>query len=209
MKDIVIVGSGGFAKEVAFLIDEINKVEQRWNILGFVDNKEGGYNGKYKIIGNDDWLIHLKKKIAVVFAIGTPQLAERIQKNISVNKYAYYPNLIHPNVIGDWQRIKIGKGNVICASNIFTTDIKIGDFNIINLDCTLGHDCEVGDFNILNPSVNVSGGVRIGSLNLIGTNSTILQNKTISNEIIIGGSSLVTKDVLEKGVYVGQPIRKM
>ena len=25
MKDIVIIGSGGFAKEVAFLIDEINR----------------------------------------------------------------------------------------------------------------------------------------------------------------------------------------
>ncbi len=38
MKDIVILGSGGFAKEVAFLIEEINRSSITWNILGFITN---------------------------------------------------------------------------------------------------------------------------------------------------------------------------
>ena len=36
MKDIVIIGAGGFGREVAWLIEDINKIEPQWNILGFV-----------------------------------------------------------------------------------------------------------------------------------------------------------------------------
>ena len=57
MKDVVIIGAGGFAREVAWLIEEINKKNEQWNILGFIDdNTENigkSLNG-YKIIGNTD-----------------------------------------------------------------------------------------------------------------------------------------------------------
>ena len=64
-------------------------------------------------------------------------------------------------MVGDWEQIKIGEGNIICAGNIFTTDIEIGSFNVFNLDCTVGHDTVIGSYNIINPSVNISGGVKI------------------------------------------------
>ena len=32
MKEIVILGNSGFAKEVAFLIDDINRVKREWEI---------------------------------------------------------------------------------------------------------------------------------------------------------------------------------
>lgn len=38
MKDIVIIGAGGFGREVAWLIDDINKNEPTWNLLGYVDD---------------------------------------------------------------------------------------------------------------------------------------------------------------------------
>ena len=56
MKKIVIIGSGGFAKEVAFLIEDINKQKQEWNFLGYIDQSAeiGSYNGKYKVYKHDD-----------------------------------------------------------------------------------------------------------------------------------------------------------
>ena len=33
MKDIVIIGAGGFGREVAWLIEDINKVNLEWNII--------------------------------------------------------------------------------------------------------------------------------------------------------------------------------
>lgn len=209
MKDIVIIGSGGFAKEVAFLIEEINKEKKVWNLLGFIDNEIGEENGKYSVFQKDEWLLNLKNKTSVVFGIGSPKVIESIFKKIKINKHLNFPNLIHPNVVADWGRIQMGEGNLFCASTTLTTDIKIGSFNLFNLDCTIGHDSIFGSFNVLNPSANISGGVEIGDSVLIGTNVTILQYKNICSNVTIGASSLVTKDILDSGVYVGSPAKKM
>lgn len=208
-KKIVIVGSGGFAKEVALLIDDINRNEHQWSFLGYIDEKIGEYNGKYPIIGNDDWLLNIKQEIYVVFGIGNPMVTKKLVSKFSINNNIVYPNLIHPNAIGDWDRIELGKGNIICASNTFTTDIKIGNFNIFNLDCTLGHDSIIGDCNIFNPSVNISGGFTLGSYCLIGTAVTILQYITIKDNIIVGAAALVTKELVSAGTYVGCPAKLM
>ena len=34
MKDIVIVGAGGFGREVAWLVEEMNAVSPEWRLLG-------------------------------------------------------------------------------------------------------------------------------------------------------------------------------
>lgn len=209
MKNIVIVGSGGFAKEVAFLIEDINRDSSEWNLLGFIDDNVGEFNGKYKVLNNDEWLLSTKEEIFIVFGIGKPSLVKNLVLKFSTNSNIKFPNLIHPTVAGDWERISIGRGNIICAGNIFTTDIILGSFNIFNLDCTVGHDVLIGSFNVLNPSVNVSGGVEIENEVLVGTGSQILQYKRITSNTIIGAGSLITKDIEISGVYVGIPAKKI
>lgn len=209
MKDIVILGSGGFAKEVAFLIDEINENTPIWNLLGFIDEKSDIQNSKYTIIGNDDWLLHYNKPISVVIGIGDSSLISKLSNVLLKNKNIEFPNLIHPNAIGDWKRIELGKGNIICASNTLTTDIKIGDFNIVNLSCTIGHDTVMGNNNVVNPSVNISGGVNIENNCLLGTGSKILQYLKIGSNTIIGSGAVVTKNIDKQGVYVGMPAKKI
>ncbi len=209
MKNIAIIGSGGFAKEVAFLIEEINKKEKQWNILGYIDEKVGGYNGKYKIFQNDNRLEKTKDKISVVFGIGNVNLIRTLSEKFSKNPNIEFPNLIHPNATGDWDRISLEHGNIITAGNIFTTDIKVGSFNIFNLNCTIGHDSVFGNYNIINPGANISGGVIIKNQILIGTGAQILQYLEISSKSLIGAGALVTKNITDSGVYAGIPARKI
>ena len=208
MKDIVIIGSGGFAKEVAFLLEEVNKKNLVWNILGFVDNDKTIINGKYAVVFDDRELLNIQTEINVVFGIGDSTLIKKLSNRFENNKRIKFPNIIHPNVIGDFDRIEMGKGNIICASNVFTTDIVIGSFNIFNLNNTLGHDVVIGDYNIINPTCNISGGVVLSDEILCGTGSQILQYKKVKSRIIIGAGALVTKDLIESGIYVGSPAKK-
>lgn len=211
MKKIVIIGSGGFAKEVGFLIDDINKKKQEWDFLGFIDQSVdiGSHNGKYQVYQHDDWLDTVDYTLYVVFGIGNPQLISKIHKRLGKNQNIKFPNLIHPNVIGDWERIKTGEGNIITAGNIFTTDIEFGSFNVFNLDCTIGHDTVIGSYNVFNPSVNLSGGLVIEDECMVGTGCQILQYKKIVSQTIVGAGAVVTKDLLEPGIYVGSPAKKL
>lgn len=209
MKDIVILGSGGFAKEVAFLLEDLNKHEKQYNIIGYVDKEPDSETGKYKVIGDDELLININRDISVAIGIGNPPVIKKLITNLSNNRNITFPNLIHPSVIADWERIELGQGNIICAGNIFTTDIKIGSFNIFNLSCTLGHDAVIGNFNVVNPTANLSGGINIGNQNLIGTGVQILQYVRIGDEAIIGAGAVASKDLSDPGVYVGIPAKRI
>jgi len=49
---------------------------------------------------------------------------------------------------------------------------------------------------------------RIGSHVSIGTNATILPVR-ITDHVVVGAGSVVTKDLLEPGIYAGNPARKI
>jgi len=210
IKDIVIIGASGLAKEVAFLIEEINKDKKKWNVCGFIDkNNISKKLNNIPIIGTDEWLLRQKKPMMVAFGIGDPSLIKKLSIQYKKNNLLGFPNLVHPNVIADWKNVNMGFGNIICAGNVFTTSIQIGAFNYFNLSCTLGHDSVVGNFNVFNPTVNISGGVKMGDEILLGTGSQILQYITICSKTIVGAGAVVTKDLKEMGVYVGAPAKKI
>lgn len=210
MHDIAIIGAGGFAKEVAFLIDDINKKKKVWNVIGYIDKNNsdlGKNNGKYKIFNTDHWVINYKNRIHVAFAIGDPQIIYKLSEQYKLNDKIIYPNLVHPSVIGDWKRINIGIGNIVCAGSILTTEIKIGSFNIINLNCVIGHDNVIGNYNVINPSAMFSGSVIMQNRNLVGTHSKIIQGIKIDSDIKIGVGSIVMTNISKKGTYFGIPAK--
>ena len=204
MKNIVIIGAGGFGREVAWLIEDINKVKYEWNIMGFVDeNKDlkGKLINGYVVLGDLEWL--KEQDIYAVCAIGDPKTKKNIIGRLSGSKVKY-PILIHPSVIKS-DTNEIEEGSIICAGNILTVNIKIGKHVIVNLDCTIGHDVEIKDYSTVLPSVNISGCVITGECVNIGTNSAIIQGVKIGKNTIIGAGSVAIKDLPANCTAVGVP----
>jgi len=209
IKDIVIVGAGGHAKEIAYLIEDINMEKKAWNLLGYIDRDKsniGKLYGKYEVVGDDTFFEDFNSELNLVVAIGSPDKVKTVYGKISV-KYPEirFPNLIHPSAARYIRDVSVGKGNTICAGNIFTTDIKIGSYNCINRGCNISHDVVIGDCCVINPGVNISGGVIIKSSCLIGTGSTLLQYLIIGENSIVGAGAVVTKDVKSGNTVVGIP----
>ena len=75
MKDIAIFGVGGFGREVLTLIQDINKVEPTWNVIGFFDDGyEIGYESHgLKVLGGTKELSEWKTPLALTIAIGTQE----------------------------------------------------------------------------------------------------------------------------------------
>lgn len=201
-KRICIIGSGGFAKEVYWLLIEAgfeNAVDcfmepdeywQKKEVLGLPVKKQSEFNAEknYAVIGIGDSKIREK----VVYR----QLPAETE----------YPVIIHPSArISKW--VNIGRGSIICAGNIITCDISIGEFATINLGCTIGHDTIIGRFFTANPSVNISGSCTIGDFVNAGTNAAIRQGISICNDVVIGMGAIVIKDISEGGTYIGNPAR--
>lgn len=210
MENILIIGAGGFGREVEWLINRINNSNNnQWNLIGYVDDnvQKGTEITKLKVVYNTDELLKLEKKTNVVIAIGNAKVRKLIYNKIKENKNLSFPNLVDPSaIIGE---VDMGIGNIICAGTIATVNIKINNFNIINLDCTVGHDDVLADFITVYPSVNISGNTTINEVVEIGTGTQIIQGKNICSNVIIGAGAVVVKDIEEEGTYIGIPVKKM
>lgn len=202
MKKIVIVGNGGFAKEVEWLIERINSVTPTWELLGFVDRDINNS----KVIGDDEFVANYNGELYVAIAIGTSSIRKAIYKKYKGNTNIRFANLIDPSVECS-NRISLGEGNIICAGSILTVDIQIGNCNIINLDCTVGHDALIEDFVTVNPSVNISGNDRLGSCSNIGTGVNIIQGISIGPNSVIGAGTVVNHDLPANCTAVGIPAK--
>lgn len=209
MKDIVIIGAGGFGREVAWLIERINNENPTWIIKGFIDDNEqlwGKQEDNYKVLGGTDYLKNCGE-IYAVCAVGSASVRKRIVSKFQ-NSKVKFATVIDPTVIIS-DRVQIGDGTIICAGTIITVDVKIGNHVIINLDCTIGHDGIIGDFVTIYPSANISGNVRIETAVELGTGMQIIQGKTIAAQTIIGAGTVVITDCMESGTYVGNPAKKI
>jgi sugar O-acyltransferase (sialic acid O-acetyltransferase NeuD family) len=187
-KTFYVLGDGGFAKEVRQLMLD----------CGAKNIAMLGKNDEVKILKDDFALL----------GVGTPEIKIKIvsdlRQKIGLPKFI---NVCHPtSIVGN---TNFGKGNIVCAGTIFTVDVQVNDFNAFNLNCTVGHGCKIGSYNQINPGTNISGGVTIGDRCLIGTGVQILEDLNICSDVIIGAGAVVSKDIVQAGIYVGIPARKI
>lgn len=209
MKDIAIFGVGGFGREVLSLIKDINKVNPQYNIIGFFDDgheKNEIING-YPMLGKTEELNEWPTDISIAISVGTPKIKKQIVEKLC-NPHISYPTLIHPNVvIGDTDYVKIGKGCIICAGSVITTNIEIKDFVILNLECTVGHDTVIKDYAAFMPSCNISGEVLIGEGVYCGTGVKIINQTSIGEYAIVGAGAVVTNPLPAYCTAVGVPAK--
>jgi sugar O-acyltransferase (sialic acid O-acetyltransferase NeuD family) len=209
MKKLIIVGAGGFGREVQMLVDHVNDVFQQWNLIGFIDDgfEQGTIINDLPVIGPLEELNKQPEDCWVVLAIGDPAIKQKIIDRVSGFQIRW-ATLIHPSVImGNPQYVSIGEGSIICAGSILTTQVKIGKHVILNLVCTVGHDVLIGDYSSFMPAVNISGEVKIGEGVYVGTGAKINNKISIGSGSIIGSGAVVVHDIPQHCTAVGIPAK--
>lgn len=196
MRKILIFGAGGFGREVQWLIERINQKKFTWQIEGYLDDGvvPGTEINGFKVLGGMEKLRKYDDSMAVVCAIGSASIREKIITKIKTIGKFQFPNLIDPDVQTS-QFLSMGEGNIICSGNILTVNIVIRDFIILNLSCTVGHDVVLESFVTVYPGVNISGNTRVKKGVELGTGSKIIQGKVIGENTIVGAGAVVVRDL--------------
>lgn len=213
-KQIAVYGGGGFAREVAWLVESCSVGDQNYQVVCFIEDDEAKQG---KLLNEIPTLslanaYTLFPEACVVSGIGSPQLRENTMQKAAEQGFSF-ATFIHPRTEKSrW--IEIGEGAVICAGNILTTNITIGDHVQINLDCTIGHDVVLGDYTTLAPGVHISGCVHLGKRVYMGTGATVINGTqdapiVIVDDVIVGAGACVTKSVLSAQTIVGVPAKPL
>lgn len=209
-KKIAVIGAGGLAREVAWVIDRITEKTGEWEMIGFLDKQppEGATLEGFPILDEQAFLSALRKDVCVACAIGSAKLREKV-----LEKYLGHPHISFPVLVDPSAQIHrnavLEKGVVICAGNVITTNVHIHEFVYLNLNCTVGHDSVIGRCAVINPGTNVSGNVTIGSGTEIGTNTSIIQGITVGEHVVIGAGAAVIRDLPSHCTAVGCPAKPL
>lgn len=184
-KQLVIVGGGGVGREIAAVLKKYPL--KGYKLIGFIDDGQPVntlING-LSVLGGVQWVIDNAADLAVIIAIGNPQVRKKIIEKLSIASLEY-PSVIHPNVsIHDNESVIIGNGCYIGDGCILTTNIEVEDFCFLNTGCTLQHDTYISANCVLMPGVRITGGARIGCNTFIASGCVITTNVQIEKDSII------------------------
>ena len=211
--EVVVVGAGGFGRQVLDLIEAHNlaRPDAQISVLGVADDSPSQLNlerlraRSYRYLGTIVDVL-AESVGAYVLGIASPQAKRRIAARFDKRGWNAV-TLIDPTA-GLGSLVEIDPGAIICAGAQLMTNIKIGRHTHINLNVTVGHDSELGDFVTVNPGAAVSGDVVVGDAVLIGTGAAVLQGLRVSQEAQVGAGACVTKDVRPGSTVVGVPARE-
>lgn len=203
---LAIIGAGHLGQQIAHYAISDNHYSK---VVFFDDfSKDAEVNG-LKILGHTSQIETLYSKKAfdeLIIGIGYKHLSVRKELYERFHNNIPFGTIIHSSVWKDPTAI-VKAGCVIYPRTSLDANVVIKENTILNIACTIAHDSTVESHCFLSPRVAIAGYVTIHEACIIGINATIIDNITITKNVQLGGGTIVTKSINNKGLYVGNPHR--
>lgn len=203
IKDLIIIGAGNVGGFVAYNQDLF---AEKYNVLGFLDddaNKIGKQFYGYSVIGDTNHILSLSRDVAVAIGIASPKAKKLIYEKLHSHGFVF-PSFISKNA---WlsNKVKTGEGVIIYPGVSINYETVVEDFVIMNMNCAIGHNCHISKFCALAPGVNLAGFTKVEEGVDIGIGVSTRQNIEVGKNSIIGGQTMLIKNVGAGSTIVGVP----
>lgn len=206
MKKILILGAGGFGRELLQWIKDINKVKPTWEIAGFLDDNLHALDGvahDTEIVGTiKDWQPKEDEEFALAF--GSPELKRKIVRLMKA-KGAHFASIIHPTAMLS-EFAEYGEGFIMFPYSKLSCNSTVGDF-VTLLSSPIGHDTVIGDYSVVSGGCSIVRNVVIGKDVFVAAGVCVAQDVHIGDGAYLGLGSVVLKDVPENCKTFGNPAR--
>ena len=197
-RDIIIVGAGGFGKEVSWTLRRMNRAagENLWNLLGYADDDPAKHDGTYdtrRLLGTPEEAAARYPRAVFFIAVGSNAVRRSIADRLHALG-AEFPAVVDPSadVSGT---AEVLAGAYVGPQAVVSVDAKVGHFAIVNARAGVGHDSRVGDFAQLCPGVSLSGSTQVGRGAFLGTNASTVPGVTVGEEAKVAAGMPVYRDV--------------
>jgi len=210
-RDLVVVGAGGFGREVIDVAEAINAVHHTWRVVGVVDDAPSEANLErlacrgVEFLGRTHEPLGWPDRVWYVVGVGSPRVRRMIAGRYDAAGLLA-ATLVHP-VATLGSDVTLGAGTVVCAGARITTNIRLGRHVHVNPNVTIGHDTVVDDFVSLNPASSISGDCVVGEGTLVGVGAVVLNQLRIGAGATVGGAACVVRDVPSGTTVKGVPAK--
>jgi len=200
---------GAANPETIRMLAALRRAGQDFEVVGFIDSdrsKWGSTFWGYPILGGIENVRQLAAESVRFINLITGSIKARHETTREILRNGgKLVNFIHPSV--DLTMVSLGVGNYIQESVVLQAEVRIGHNSSIHMGAKIAHETLVGSSTFIAHEVSISGCCEIGSGVFIGTNATVLPRIKIGDGAVIGAGAVVTKDVPEAAIVVGNPGR--
>lgn len=211
MKQLIIIGTGGFAIELYEHIQNSIGYSEEFLFKGFIEG-DIDYTGKdysflpgsflggikdYKIMDDDVFTL----------AVADPVLKERLA-TIAINRGCTFINIIHKTVVVS-QNATLGEGIILAPFTIVTSNAIIEDFVMLNTYSGIGHNSKIGKYSSVMGHVGINGHVTVGHHTFWGAGAQALPGSNIGDFAKVGACSLVLRRVKAGDTVFGVPAKSI
>lgn len=204
---LLLVGAGGFGREVAALVETLNQQALTWNLRGFVDDDPALHDTvvmEIPVRGDVDWLTR-QTGLSVSLTIGDGSARRAVAHRLT-DTDLQPATLVHPTV-SVHRTVALGPGTILCQGAAPTVDVQIGPHAVLDQHCTVGHDAVLDAFVSLRPGARISGSAHLEQAVTVGAGAVVLPKVTIGAGTTVGAGAVVTDDLPPDCTAVGVPAR--
>jgi len=197
MKNLILVGAGGFFLELYDYLQSDERAMQQIRLKGVLDDAAHcaqqllphlGAVADYDPQADDFFLI----------TIGNVHHRKRcyeLLKQKGANFYTY----IHPSAIVA-KSAQLAEGCIVAPYSVINAQAIVAANVAVNVHCSIGHESTIGFSSVLSPYAAVNGNAKVGELCFLGTRSTIFPGKSLADKGIVDSHSYVKSDAPEKSI---------
>jgi sugar O-acyltransferase (sialic acid O-acetyltransferase NeuD family) len=206
MKKLLIVGAGGFGREMHAWAMQHPDQGRAWAVAGFLDDNPdalaafGAFAPVRPLTGHRP-----APDEVFLCGLGLPAQKEKLVAPLRAAG-ATFLTFVHPRALVG-ERVRLGSGVVLCPGAIVSADVELGDFVMVNLQSTIGHDARVGAWSTLSAHCDVTGRVQLADRVFLGSRVSIIPGRRIGARAVLGAGAVVIADVPAGVTMVGNPAR--
>ncbi len=207
MKHLIIIGVGGFAREVYWHAQDSLGYGIEWDLKGFLDGDVKLPDEEYEklelpVLG-DVAGYKIEKDDVFFCAIGNGAARKRITECMFTKK-AEFMTLIHNTAIIQGN-VKIGVGCLMGPRTGLGDHAVLGDFVILNTATAVGHDARLDDYVSLMSYVDITGYSHLEEGVMFGSGARVLPHGKVGAYATVGAGSVVLRRVKPGITVFGNP----
>lgn len=205
-RNLLIVGAGGFGREVLGYIEDDNPL---FNVKGFLDSRADALVNTPRSVGivGDPLTYQPQKNDVFMAALGDPQLRFKYTAALRDVHNVDFATVVHPRAnVSRYTQLR--RGCVIAPQVGISVDCEIGEFTCIQEYTVIGHDAQIGNWCQINSHCTVAGGAQIGHFVTIHPNSVITSRAVIGDGAVVGPGSVVMGRIPAGITVMGNPARR-
>ncbi len=207
MKHLIIIGVGGFAREVHWHAQGSLGYWEKWDIKGFLDGDIKLDAREYEKLPSpllgDVESYEVQTDDVFVCSIADCAARERLV-GIMEKKGAEFITLVHRTALVA-PTAKMGVGCILTPGCILMPDTSIGNHVIMNVYACLGHDAQAGDYCSMMGGSGLMGYAVAEKRVYLGTAASALPHAVIEDDAFVGEWSVVFKRARRGRKVFGNP----